>query len=52
MSVVVDVGPDCEPRMAVHDDAQLGYVTGDDDGGYDGVVWLAFYVRGMTMPSE
>jgi hypothetical protein len=51
-SSVVDAGPDCEPCRAVRDDAQLGYVAGDDDGGYDGAIRLAFYVRGMTMPGE
>jgi hypothetical protein len=51
-SLVVDVGPDCEPRRAVHDDAPLGHVAGDDDGSYDGAVPLAFQVRGMTMPGE
>ena len=49
---MVDVGPQGEPLWAVHDDAQLDYVERDEDGGYDGAVRLAFYVRGMTMPGE
>jgi hypothetical protein len=51
-SRLVDVGPDGEPRCEVRDDAQLDYVEHDEDGGYDGAVRLAFYVRGMTMPCE
>jgi hypothetical protein len=49
---VVDVGPEGQPRWAVHDDAPLDCVERDEDGGYEGAVRVAFYVRGTTVSGE